>query len=177
MSSYVVIHWSGISSSNILWLHSTSQSVLHFIWRVQWEYSHAHCPLAGKAFKWRWLFTTTNRKQDCFCPQYCWTSGKESTLLRRAAKCALSSARRGRERVESCPDWLKLLRNDVHINKPGKSPSTSRWSKSVPSHPDDHMDPPLPMPSWCEFLGINPMFILQFLRDSSVCWVRLKVCE
>lgn len=31
MSSYIVIHWSGISSSNILWLHSTSQSVLHFL--------------------------------------------------------------------------------------------------------------------------------------------------
>lgn len=31
MSSYVVIHWSGISSCIILWLHSASQSVLHFL--------------------------------------------------------------------------------------------------------------------------------------------------
>lgn len=31
MSSCVVIHWSGISSCNILWLHITSQSVLHFL--------------------------------------------------------------------------------------------------------------------------------------------------
>lgn len=92
-----------------------------FIWRVQWDYSHACCPLARKAFKWRCLFTTTNRKQYCFCPQYHWTFGQESTLVRRAAKRALSSARRGRERVGSCPDWLKLLGNDVHINKSGES--------------------------------------------------------
>lgn len=31
VSSYVVIHWSGISSCNILWLHSSFQSVLCFL--------------------------------------------------------------------------------------------------------------------------------------------------
>lgn len=51
----------------------------------------------------------------------------------------------------------------------GRLTPASRWAQSMPSHPDDHMDPPLPLPSQCEFCGINPVFTLQFLRDSSLC--------
>lgn len=132
-----------------------------FICRVQWEYIHAHCPLGRKAFKWGWLFTTANRKQYCFCPQYCWIFGKGSTLVRRAAKHALAEEGKGWEVVQI--DWssLGMMSTSVRL---GGLPPASRWSQSVPSYPDDHMSPPLPMPSQCEFCGVNPVFVLQFLR-------------
>lgn len=74
----------------------------------------------------------------------------------------------------------------------GSLPPASRWSKSVPSHPDDHMGlpshpdhhmgPPLPMPSQCEFCGVNPEFILQFLRiaafaESDSRFLNNSLCE
>jgi len=43
-----------------------------------------------------------------------------------------------------------------------------RRVKSVPSHPDEPMDPPLLMPSQCGFFEIKCAFALQFLRDSSL---------
>lgn len=68
-------------------------------------------------------------------------------FLRRASGHALSSARRGRERVESCPTNEAAYKGCPHQEDCEVSLQVAGGEMSVPSHPDDRMDPPLLMPS------------------------------
>lgn len=160
MPSYVVIHWSGISSSNILWLHSTSQSVLNF----------SSVEFSGNTAMLIAILVERPSSEDGFSQQLTESNiafalgipeplAKSQHLWEELLNVlSLLPAEEGKG-IGSCPDWLELLRNDVHIKQTGESPTSQ----------------PAGAPSLCQAIQITTWVHL-YQCQVSVSFVELILC-